>query len=478
MSTHLPDARFWAGTEESFNAYLAAAQWAHTADIKAYYDDDEDEDSPRLLSKQGNVAVISVNGPLVPGAPWYARYRGMTGYDEIRAALIAAAEDPEVGAILLDVNSGGGAVSGVTDVADLVSTIDRQLKPVEALTTGTMASAALWLSAGARKINAGKVAEVGSIGVITVLQSVKAMYEKMGVETKVLRSAEFKAMGHPLDPITEKAEKEISAHLEQMDAMFIGYMAEARGLTPQAAKERFGNGRVFIGQAAADVGLVDSITTYDAVISAMQGAIDSQKERSQYGGNFQKGPVVKNAMTQQQLAALAEGGAAPAQSPGADAGGQAPAAAGTNTQTEQVEKPEAAAPQAPAAQAPAQGELVAFLQGQLAESQAKVTDLTVQLRDAQAEIKSVNGFVAGMRSVVETSTMRLAVALGHSEPDLQGLSNDSLLAQHATFRAEFETKFKVGGVAAVSSSAEAEKTEAVMDDVRVRRIKATRLTTD
>lgn len=483
MSTHLPDARFWAGTEESFNAYLAAAHWAHTVDIKAYYDDDEDEDSPRLLSKQGNVAVISINGPLVPGAPWYARYRGMTGYDEIRQALIAAAQDPEVGAILLDVNSGGGAVSGVTDVADLVQSIDRQLKPVEAITTGTMASAALWVGASARKVSAGKVAEVGSIGVITVMQSVKAMYEKMGIDTKVLRSAEFKAMGHPLDPINDKAEKEITAQLTQMDAMFLSYMAEARGLPEQQARERFGNGRVFIGQAALEVGLVDSITTFDAVISAMQGAIDSQKERSQYGGNFQKGPVVKTAMTQQQLAALAEGAAAAAavpasvqtQAPAAE--GQGPAADVPNQQPE-ADKPSISAAQPPAAQPSGQGELVAYLQGQLSEAQGKVGDLSVQLRDAQAELTSVKGFMAGMRSVVEASTVRLAVALGRSEPALAELTNESLMAQHTVLRAEFEAKFKAGGVAAVSSSAEAEKSEVVVDDVRTRRIKATRLTTD
>lgn len=473
----IPDIRFWAGTEESFNSYLVALKTASGLDIKAYMDDDEeDEAAPRLLTKQGNVGVVSIRGPLVPSAPWYARYTGITGYDEIRSALIAAANDPDIGAVLLDVNSGGGAVAGVTDVADLVGMIDAKVKPVHTYSDGMIASAALWVGASARDLQIGKVTEAGSIGVLTVLKSMSRYYKEMGIDAEVLRSAEFKAMGHPLDPITDKAKAEIMDQLMQMDAMFNEHMADARGTTVELATEKFGKGRVFIGQRAVEVGLADAVSTFDAVISSLQGAIDSQKQRSQYGANSLKGPVVKTALTEQHVAALAEGA-------GLDAGATLPSGApeaGGNpapaSAPEATPAPAASAEQTPAPAAPAapSADVVTFLQGQLATAQAQNLELSVQVRALSAAAEASAGVMASMRSLVVASVDRLQVAMGQSAGASAGLDDASLLAMHASLRSSFETKFKAGGVAAVSSSGSSESREVVTDSVRARRMNATK----
>lgn len=475
---NIPDTRFWAGTEDSFNAYLLALKTASGLDIKAYMDDDEeddDEEAPRLLTKQGNVAIIDIRGPLVPSAPWYARYVGITGYDEIRQALVAAANDPEVGAILLDVNSGGGAVAGVTDVADLVSTIDAKVKPVHTYSESIIASAAIWVGAQARSVQIGKVAEAGSIGVLTVLKSMARYYKEMGIDAEVLRSGEFKALGHPLDPINDKAKAEIMGQLMQMDAMFVDYMAEARGVTAEMATEKFGKGRVFVGQSAVDTGLVDAVTTFDAVVSAIQGAIDSEKQRSQYGANSLKGPVVKTALTDQHVAALAEGMPLPAGAAASTETPDAPAAPA-------AEVPEATPPAAPAAAAPEaapapaapSADVVTFLQGQLSSAQAQVVDLTVKLRDAEASASTAAGVMASLRSIVAASVDRLQVALGQTPGAAASLDDSTLLAMHATLRGEFEKKFKAGGVAAVAPAGSSESRAGAEDPVRRRRMNATK----
>lgn len=469
----IPDIRFWAGTEESFNSYLVALKTASGLDIKAYMDDDEeDEEAPRLLTKQGNVGVVSIRGPLVPSAPWYARYTGITGYDEIRSALIAAANDPDIGAVLLDINSGGGAVAGVTDVADLVGMIDAKVKPVHTYSDGMIASAALWVGASARDLQIGKVTEAGSIGVLTVLKSMSRYYKEMGIDAEVLRSAEFKAMGHPLDPITDKAKAEIMDQLMQMDAMFNEHMADARGTTVELATEKFGKGRVFIGQRAVEVGLADAVSTFDAVISSLQGAIDSQKQRSQYGANSLKGPVVKTALTEQHVAALAEG--MPLQA-GAAATTETPEvpAAPAAVAPEATPAPAASAEQTPAPAA-SSADVVTFLQGQLATAQAQNLELSVQVRALTAAAETSAGVMASMRSLVVASVDRLQVAMGQSAGASAGLDDASLLAMHASLRSSFETKFKAGGVAAVSSSGSSESREVVTDSVRARRMNATK----
>lgn len=473
----IPDIRFWAGTEESFNSYLVALKTASGLDIKAYMDDDEeDEEAPRLLTKQGNVGVVSIRGPLVPSAPWYARYTGITGYDEIRSALIAAANDPDIGAVLLDINSGGGAVAGVTDVADLVGMIDAKVKPVHTYSDGMIASAALWVGASARDLQIGKVTEAGSIGVLTVLKSMSRYYKEMGIDAEVLRSAEFKAMGHPLDPITDKAKAEIMDQLMQMDAMFNEHMADARGTTVELATEKFGKGRVFIGQRAVEVGLADAVSTFDAVISSLQGAIDSQKQRSQYGANSLKGPVVKTALTEQHVAALAEGmplqagAAATTETPEVPAAPAAVAPEATPAPAASAEQTPAPAP-APAASS---ADVVTFLQGQLATAQTQNLELNVQVRALTAAAETSAGVMASMRSLVVASVDRLQVAMGQSAGASAGLDDASLLAMHASLRSSFETKFKAGGVAAVSSSGSSESREVVTDSVRARRMNATK----
>lgn len=478
------DMKFWAGTEEAFAGYLLAMQRVAQMDAAAYgASSSEDEEPSRLLSKQGDVGVISISGALVPGAPWYAKYANVTGYGEIRQALVEAATDPEIGAILLDINSGGGAVNGVTDTADLIRNIDTNVKPVHTYSDGMMASAAYWTGSSARRMDIGKVAEAGSIGVITVHQEMTKMMERIGITPTVMRAGEFKALGHPMEALTDKAKATIQGQLDQMYRMFVGHVADRRGMSYEATDAQMAQGRVFIGDRAVAAGLVDGVSNFDAVITRIQGEIDSRKSASQYGANFGKGPMVKTALTAQQIAAMAEGApaaqaqaaAAPAQegagvaAPAADAiPDNAPAAAGA---------PEAT-PADPAAKPAAEdkpNELVAFLQGQLSAAQAQVLDLSIQLRDVKASKESMDGSHAAMRAIAVASVDRLKIALGSAAGGAEALSDEALLAEHASLRAQFESKFKAGGVAAVSSSGSAEKgAEAAADPLRLARMKATR----
>ncbi len=476
------DLKFWAGTEEAFAGYLLAMQRVVQMDAAAYVSSNDDEEEPsRLLSKQGDVGVISISGALVPGAPWYAKYAGVTGYSEIRQALVQAATDPEVGAILLDINSGGGAVNGVTDTADLIRNIDANVKPVHTYSDGMMASAAYWTGSAARRMDIGKVAEAGSIGVITVHQELTKMMERVGITPTVMRAGEFKALGHPMEALSDKAKATIQGQLDQMYRMFVSHVADRRGVSYETADAQMAQGRVFIGDRAVAAGLVDGVSNFDAVITRIQGEIDSRKSSSQYGANFGKGPMVKTALTEQQIAAMAEG--APA-APQADASAAAPAQEGAGVAAPSADvnpdNPDAdvaagaqADPAAPKAE-DKPSELVAFLQGQLSAAQAQVLDLSIQLRDAKAVKEAMDGSHAALRAIAVASVDRLKVALCASAGGAETLSDDALLAEHATLRAQFESKFKAGGVAAVAPATAEKGADAAVDPLRLARMKATR----
>lgn len=474
MSKQLSDVKLWAATQEvmemGHQILCSAPKMAlEAASGKVAYSGDSERGS-RLLSRQGAVAVASISGPLIPGNPWYAEFMGATGYGEIREALVQAAQDPEVGAIVMDIRSGGGAVSGVTDVADLIQRIDTQVKPVHAYTDGTMASAAYWLGSSARKIGISKAAEVGSIGVLTVHTDVSRALDADGITQTVIRSGPYKALGHPSEKLSSLANQVLTDQVQETADVFTEHVAQQRGMTAEKVDTEVGQGRMFMGAKAVEAGLADEVTTFDEFLSKVGQEVDMEQKRSQSVGNlYPKGLKLKTALTDQQIAAMSEG-----------AGFAAPAAAVTApeapTTPAATENPPASAA-APSETAPAaSADITQFLQGQLATAQAQVVDLTVQLRDAQASAQRLEGQNAALRGILVASVERLKVAMGMPAVGADSTNTEALLAEHNTLRAQFESKFKVGGVAAVAPvAADADKSAQPEDPLRAARLKATRI---
>lgn len=459
--------RFWCGTDETLAAYVMGMKHIEAAKPQAASDfaDDGEDRAPRLFSQIGDVGVISIAGPLVNSDSWVNEYVGRTGYPEIREALIYAATKEGVGAIVLDINSGGGSVSGVSDTAELIKRIDAEMVPVHTFSDSIIASAAYWLGSSARTMSVGQVAEAGSIGVLAVHKEYTKALEMEGVKATVMRAGEFKALGSPYEKFSDKAQAELQDQLDYLGQMFTQHVADARGVPYPTADSTMGQGRVFIGQQAVAVGLVDSVTSFDAVISKAQAEIDSQKNVPQYGANIQKGNSLKIALTTQQIAAMAEAGL-PVEASTLPIDAAAPAA----------DAPAADAPAVPVAalEPKTDSDIVAFLKSSLAEAQAANTELTMQVRDMKASTTDMAATHEQFRSIVMTSTDRLRVAM--SLPAGVHAGNDTaLLADHASLRTQFESQFKAGGVAAVSSSGSSDNVSAeAVDPVRQARLASTR----
>lgn len=478
--------QFWCGTEASLEHYMLAlknradrspqdlAQAFSTYSLTPMTPKAEEAPMPRLLSKVGDVGVITIYGPLVNDDSVWNKYDGLTGFPEIRDALVHAASDTSIKGIVLDINSGGGAVSGVSDTAELIDKIDAGIKPIHAFSDGGIMSAAYWLGSSARTLEIGKVTEAGSLGVLTVHSERSKMLANAGINVTVMRAGEFKALGNPYEALSEPAKKEIQGQLDFMYTMFINHVAVARGVSYPVADQKMGQGRVFIGSEAVDVGLADSVSSFDAVVSKVQVAIDIKKSVPQYGANSLKGPVVKTALTQQQVSALAEAGNPPA-------GKTAEELAAEKLVADKAIA-DAAAAQAvadkvvsDAAAAAQPTDLNAYLKTSLAESQATVLDLTIQLRDAKAALPTMSTDLATLRGFAEAVGNRIKIGLGGSAGGSETLTASALVAENDALRGTFEAKFKAGGVAAVSSAAFTDNERgAQADPVRSARIAATR----
>lgn len=212
------------------------------------------------------VAVISVEGVLTKKTQWnlWTGERLTTGYSSIRAAIENALSDSKVRAILLDIDSPGGAVPGCQELADFVAEAAK-VKPMASYTSGIMTSAAYWLGSATGCVFCTETAMLGSIGVImTVVDRTKAN-EKWGVKVHVISSGAFKAAGHPDLGLTDQDREMFQARVSGTHAVFRRSVRERMGLTAPA--EAWGEAQVFLGAPAVEAGLAT------AVVSGMEEAI-------------------------------------------------------------------------------------------------------------------------------------------------------------------------------------------------------------
>lgn len=458
----------WAGTQHSLDIAFQAFERTLEAGMRSGDDDEDEEEEPYLFSQHDNVAVITIKGSLTNrDSPWN-RYFGVTSYNAIREAMVYAAQKPEIKAILLDIDSGGGAVNGVADTGDLISRIDREVKPVYSITDGTMASAAYWLGSSARKVYSSNLALVGSIGVITTHVEYSQQLKEAGIGVTVLRAGEFKALANSYEPLTKPAVEQITAQLQTAYGVFINHVAARRGVTVEVADGTMGQGREFMGQAALGAGLIDGIKTFDSLLSEISSIhVDkSNVTQSQYGKYISTTDPMKTALTTQQIAAI-QAGVPVVQAPE----GAQPAAPETTSQ-EPAAQTAPTEPQAATEPAPQQPDpRVSLLSEQLAASTTQLVEARTQLNALQGQVTQLQAENQAAIAIVGQSVSAMRVALGMAAIDVSSLSASTLLSEHASLSGTFRNTFKAGGVAAPSAAAAEQPT--ADDPMRLRRVKAT-----
>jgi signal peptide peptidase SppA len=232
-------------------------------------------DNARAATVRDGIAVIPVEGTIFPRASLFAQISGGVAADEIARDLRAALDDPGVAGIVLNVDSPGGDVNGVAEVAAMIHAA-RDRKPIVAYVRDLGASAAYWLACAASEVVVASTALVGSIGIVgTVADPTK----------QTTRSIEFVSSQSPLkraDPTTQAGAGRIQARVDELAALFIADVAAYRGVTPERVAADFGQGDVLVGQKAVDAGLADRVGSFEGVIAELQAK--AREPRRMMGG--------------------------------------------------------------------------------------------------------------------------------------------------------------------------------------------------
>lgn len=224
------------------------------------------------------VAVIPIYGVLSQRMSLMTAMSGGTSYESIRAELRAALADPDIGAIVFDVDSPGGSVDGATELAAEIRA-SRGQKPMAAVANTSMASAAYWIASAADEVIASPSAAVGSIGIIAAHRDGSKQDEMVGETYTFITAGEGKADGNEHEPLSDSARATLQAMADDYYGLFVADVAKARGVKAAVVTGDWKAG-VFTAQKAKSAGLVDRVDTLDAVVRRLTVTANSGRRAS------------------------------------------------------------------------------------------------------------------------------------------------------------------------------------------------------
>lgn len=214
------------------------------------------------------VAHIPITGLIVKDrftAWWYCG----TSTIDTQIAISRALAHPDVEAIVLDIDSPGGTVSGTQELADAVFAA-KQEKPIHAHVSDLCASAAYWIGSQASSMAANQTAQVGSIGVFTVIRDWSKALEDAGIATYLIRSGDLKGTGTFGAQISDDEIAAEQAVIDETARLFVEAVARGRGM-PASRVSTLATGQVWVGAQALEVGLIDTVRSAQATHDAVAG---------------------------------------------------------------------------------------------------------------------------------------------------------------------------------------------------------------
>lgn len=221
-------------------------------------------------SAGGGVMVLPLVGTIVPRADMMTEMSGGLSLQRFTTAFRQALADPNVRSIVLDVDSPGGQVGGVEELAAEIFRARGQ-KQITAVANGLAASAAYWIGSAAEELVVTPSGEVGSIGVFAVHEDVSQALASDGVVMTLVSAGKYKVEGNPFEPLTEEARAAIQERVDGYYGMFVSAVARNRGVKASDVRGGFGEGRMVGAKEAVSLGMADRVGTLDETISRLVG---------------------------------------------------------------------------------------------------------------------------------------------------------------------------------------------------------------
>ena len=225
-----------------------------------------------------NAAEVAIEGPITRdgggGVPLSAP--GSPGADDIVELIEEADADDNADALVLKLNTPGGAVVPSDDIRLAAKAFDG---PTVAYATDVCASGGYWIASGCDELWAREGSVVGSIGVRGSRMTAADLLETAGLEYEQLTAGEYKEAGVPFSDLGDDEREYLQGIVDDYYDQFVETVAEGRGTDPESIRDT--EAKVFLGDTAAEMGLVDGLGTREDVEARLEELLGAEVETTE-----------------------------------------------------------------------------------------------------------------------------------------------------------------------------------------------------
>jgi ClpP class serine protease len=331
------------------------------------------------------IAIIQIAGVLIHRGGWIGQSSGQTSYEGITAQIEAAATDPSVRGLALEIDSFGGEVAGVFDLADRIRAI-RATKPVWAFVAEHAFSAGYALASQADRILLPRTGAVGSIGAVVMHADLSGQLDQDGVRVTLIHAGSHKVDANPYTPLPADIQSDIQREIDVLRFLFAETVAAGRGVRLSQEAALATEAASFRGAEAVAAGLADEVIDMQRGFAAFRQSLSpiraSVPSRVAFTAQTQsrKDPLMSNDTLPQTEPALDEAQDGQTQSDIAENSDGVPQAQNTIAFVSQSLTASPAASSSPKADTASalQTSMRAELSAQLRHEAAEITEIAAQ----------------------------------------------------------------------------------------------------
>lgn len=226
----------------------------------------------QIMNGGSAIAVLPVVGTLIPRGNLFMESSGAVSVQRLTKSFRAALNDPEISSIILDIDSPGGQVGGIEELAEEIYQA-RGKKPITAVANTLAASAAYWIATAADELVVSPSGEVGSIGVFAMHEDISGALDKLGIKVNLIAAGKYKTEGNPFEPLGEAARAAVQERIDDFYDMFTTAVARGRGVRQSDVAAGFGEGRMVGAKQAVRLGMADRVAPMSEVIDGLMADI-------------------------------------------------------------------------------------------------------------------------------------------------------------------------------------------------------------
>ena len=235
-----------------------------------------------MYEVKDGVAIISIDSVLTKTRSFFSSLFGGSSMRDIGNQLDMAMADNEIHSIILAIDSPGGTVDGTQELVSKIISYRGKGKSIVAVGDGIMASAAYWIASAADKIYiANETTSVGSIGVVATHVDVSEQDKQFGEKWTEITAGAYKRIASNHAPLTVEGREYIQSQVDHIYSVFVQSVTKNRGKDSVEDILPAADGKIFIGQQAVDIGLVDSIQNVEVTTNQLLKEFNMTREELQ-----------------------------------------------------------------------------------------------------------------------------------------------------------------------------------------------------